>query len=289
MAYSKQDMTGILFGLNEESTQEKLDEALRNCRIVCDKNEYSDQEMALVRKYLELTANEQAKAEFLADIVDTKVFEDDEQSLAYVELSLNQLLTKFGQGKEVQDNKQESANKYTLKSIKAEIEENLERSVKLSELEIILELSHLTLEDEYTDTQKQAIDKGLIKYLNQKSNGSFSSSDDEALLTVIRTNSGKTVESLVDRVSIKTAETEDYLNEMVDRQIPQEIFLQLKNQQESGIIAQKIEIAREKIAQQKRLNGKPTTIEIALTTDEQKHLPPMKSASVEDSKENGEK
>lgn len=285
MAYSKQDLTGILFGLNEESTQEKLDEALRNCRIICDKDEYSDKEMVLVRKYLELTANEQAKAEFLADVVDTKIFEDDEQSLAYIELALDQILTKFGQGKkEVQNNEQESAKKnikHTLKSIKAEIEENLERTVKFSELEVILELSNLTLEDEYTKEQKQAIDKGLIKYLNQKSKEGFPSSDEEALFTVIGTNSGKTAEDLAERVSQKTAETENYLHEMIDRKIPQEILSRLVNLQETGVIAKKIEMAREKIAQQNRLNGKPTTIEIALTTtDEQKQL---KSAFVEES------
>jgi hypothetical protein len=172
---------------------------------------------------------------------------------------------------------------YSLKALMEGIARKIERPVKLSQMEEILELAGLGVEEEYSDEDRKALDEALPRYLVRELSRREAGSSEGNIGEVIDRGVSGEVEGLTEKLAGTVANTREGLEETFQREIPRRMLAQLAAAAQSGILGQKIELAREKIAEQKRIAGE-TTIDVTLAGGENKQL---KSAEVKDGNDEG--
>jgi len=164
-----------------------------------------------------------------------------------------------------------------------EIGKTIERPVKLSQMEEILEIAGLGVEEEYGEEARKAIDGVLPRYLARKLSRKEAGSADGDIGAVIDGGVSGEVEGLTEKIASTVASTREELEETFQRQIPLQMLAQLAALAKDGTLARKIETARQEIAERKRIEG-GTTIDVTLGGGENKQL---KSAEVKDGNDEG--
>jgi hypothetical protein len=252
--------------------------------------EFSQEQLSLIEKYDRLRQNN------LLDHLQTKV-EENENSL---EKAIHAVYAEAENTPEAEEknapkkprrktprklagNTSEGGGKYTLKSLMEEIGKTIERPVKLSQMEEILEIAGLGVEEEYGEEARKAIDGVLPRYLARKLSRKEAGSADGDIGAVIDGGVSGEVEGLTEKIASTVASTREELEETFQRQIPLQMLAQLAALAKDGTLARKIETARQEIAERKRIEG-GTTIDVTLGGGENKQL---KSAEVKDGNDEG--
>jgi hypothetical protein len=253
-------------------------------------SEFTEEQISLIKKNIHLEQNN------LLDYLQTKV-EENGNSL---EKAIHAVYAEAENTPEAEEkntpkkprrktprksagNTPEGDGKYTLKSLMEEIGKTIERPVKLSQMEEILELAGLGVEEEYGEEVRQALDEALPRYLARELSRKEAGSADGDIGAVIDRGVSGEVEGLTEKIAGTVANTREGLEETFQREIPRRMLAQLAAAAQSGILGQKIELAREKIAEQKRIAGE-TTIDVTLAGGENKQL---KSAEVKEGNDGG--
>jgi hypothetical protein len=163
--------------------------------------------------------------------------------------------------------------KSTLKSLMEEIGKTIERPVKLNQMAEILEIAGLEVEEEYGEEDRLAIDKALPRYLARELSRKEAGSSDGDIGTALDRDLSNEVERLTEKIAGTVASAREGLEETIEREVPRRMMAQLAAIAKSGVLGEKIELARQKIAEQKRIEGATTTIDVTIAGVESKQLP----------------